>query len=180
MKSCRNGHVAERTKFGACKECLREASIRWRLRHPDRARKRSRDWDRKNRELVNARRQIRRDEKGLSINQVLREWRARNPEKVKEYAARHGARIMAERRAHTPKWVDREALKAIYAECPPGYEVDHIVPILGKNFSGLHVPWNLQYLTVRENRSKGNRLSEDVGSPLAVPTLHAQQDQMSC
>lgn len=54
-------------------------------------------------------------------------------------------------------WSETEAIKAFYDACPEGYEVDHIVPLLGKTVSGLHVLGNLQYLTVAENRAKGNK-----------------------
>lgn len=57
-----------------------------------------------------------------------------------------------------PSWVDKEALKNIYDNCPKGMEVDHIVPLSGKIVSGLHVPWNLQYLTPEENKRKTNKL----------------------
>jgi len=36
------------------------------------------------------------------------------------------------------------------------YHVDHIMPLNHNKFTGLHAPWNLQILTVRENCQKRN------------------------
>ena len=55
-------------------------------------------------------------------------------------------------------WTNIEKIKEIYKNCPKGYHVDHIIPLQGKNVSGLHVENNLQYLTATQNISKGNKL----------------------
>ena len=60
-----------------------------------------------------------------------------------------------------PRWVDRRAIVDIYAARPDGQEVDHIVPINGKFVSGLHVPWNLQYLSPTANKEKSNKHSDE-------------------
>lgn len=38
-----------------------------------------------------------------------------------------------------------------------GFEVDHVIPLNGKDVSGLHVLGNLQVLSKSANRSKGNK-----------------------
>ena len=48
-------------------------------------------------------------------------------------------------------------LQDIWDNCPKGHQVDHIHPLNGENCSGLHVPWNLQYLSEEENIEKSNK-----------------------
>jgi len=69
-----------------------------------------------------------------------------------KYAKRRASKLQ-----RTPSWADDLVIQMIYEDCPEGYHVDHIIPLQGENVSGLHVAWNLQYLTAEENCSKGNR-----------------------
>ena len=97
-----------------------------------------------------------------------------NPGKKKEYEKNHQknnrdsylasqkqreAKHRAVKLNATPKWVDVDKLRQIYKDCPPGYHVDHIVPLKGKTVCGLHVPHNLQYLPALENIRKSNKLT---------------------
>lgn len=70
-------------------------------------------------------------------------------------------------RIATPPWLtssDRAAIAAIYRaarrlsyETGVPHDVDHIVPLQGRNVCGLHVPANLRPLPARDNRIKGAR-----------------------
>jgi len=77
------------------------------------------------------------------------------------------AKIQAKRSKRKPKWIKdvfEEEIKIWYKRAKilekftgEQWEVDHIVPMNGKNVSGLHVPWNMQLLTKKDNRDKRNK-----------------------
>ena len=67
------------------------------------------------------------------------------------------AAYRAKKIERTPVWANREAIKSIYERCPNGYHVDHVIPLRGKNVSGLHVADNLQILPAQENLKKSNK-----------------------
>lgn len=64
-------------------------------------------------------------------------------------------RYQARRYQQTPPDADQHQIKEIYAHCPDGHEVDHVIPI---SRGGSHHQLNLQYLPMPENRRKSNRL----------------------
>lgn len=86
-----------------------------------------------------------------SIRAKHREHYQKNKSLYREKRARRRANELQA----TPSWVNKKDLLTIYKNCPPGFHVDHIIPLNGKSVCGLHVPWNLQYLTAEENLKKG-------------------------
>ena len=60
----------------------------------------------------------------------------------------------------TPPWLSDEhvnQMKRIREKCPPGFHIDHEVPLKGPNVCGLNVPWNLVIVPAKENLVKHNR-----------------------
>jgi hypothetical protein len=66
-------------------------------------------------------------------------------------------------RMATPPWADLDSIRGVYEAAVSltnstgqPYEVDHIIPLRGKNVCGLHVPENLRVIPKRDNRRKAN------------------------
>lgn len=102
--------------------------------------------------VVSGRRETEREVRKEYAKQIRQSY----PWKKRHYEAIRRAR----KKSATPKWACLETIKLIYKNCPVGYEVDHIIPLLGKTVSGLHVPENLQYLLKSENRIKSNKVAD--------------------
>lgn len=83
---------------------------------------------------------------------AMRDWQRRNPEKCRASTARRKAQKLQATLGNS----DTAKTDEVYAACPEGYEVDHIIPLQGENVCGLHVSWNLQYLTPGDNIRKSN------------------------
>ena len=88
-----------------------------------------------------------------------RDWRDNNREQYRKTKKLVEAKRRALKTSSILSEKYKEDLREIYSKCPPGYQVDHIIPLKGRQVTGLHVPWNLQYLTPSENASKGNRIN---------------------
>ena len=69
-----------------------------------------------------------------------------------------------DRNLRIPSWFNTQKtiIDKFYRDCPINYHVDHIIPLKGKLVSGLHVIENLQYLTEKENLTKGNSYNIDI------------------
>jgi hypothetical protein len=112
---------------------------------------------------------IRRATKGTSIEDPekvrarTKAWKEVNPAKVIANTTRRKKHV----KLRTPSWLTKDDHKVIWGfysiaamltkHNNEKWEVDHIIPLLGKNVSGLHVPSNLQLLRSSDNLKKSNQ-----------------------
>lgn len=184
-KPCKHGHVSERYIGGDCVTCkavYREANqgaiARYKREYLEnnrdavleyhrqyRANNReariaaSRRYREENRQAIaNAKREYR-EANREAIAAYNQKWRDENPHRVNaQIAKRRAAKLQA-----TPPWLTKEHHDEIgvhYAVSAylGNHHVDHIVPLNHPEVCGLHVPWNLQVITVEANLAKSNTL----------------------
>lgn len=190
-KPCPEGHSGERyVGNNDCTECSKIRAREYGRKNAERARKKTREWYWANAERAREREKTRYHAAPTLVRERSKQWQLDNPEKYQEnqrraYATRKEVykgkaiawakanprkrrSIMAANRARrqnakiplSKPYLDW--MQFIYEICPEGYEVDHIYPVNGKNSCGLHVPWNLQHLPSEVNRSKSNKLPEEL------------------
>jgi len=91
-------------------------------------------------------------------------WQRKNREHLRAYQREYYSGKYAARNAKNSKrlkeryvYNDMDEIQKFYRKCPKGFHVDHIIPLNGKNISGLHTIGNLQYLLATENQHKYNK-----------------------
>ena len=143
---CKHGHIDKRqTSDGTCMACSREKSSKWALL---------------NRDLYLERKTASNNKRKHKNQLYAQQWRQVNPEKKNAFEAnRRAAKLQ-----RTPSWANLFEIKMFYevaevlSRSGVLFHVDHIVPLKGKEASGLHVESNLQVLPWHQNLQKGNRL----------------------
>lgn len=120
----------------------------WNIKNPNKVKKIAANWYENNKDKKKAQVKI---------------WSIKNKEKVNSLSSKKRA-IKLNR---TPKWLTKihfneinlfyKLAKIKTEKTGVKHHVDHIIPLQGKNISGLHVPWNLQILTETENIKKSNK-----------------------
>lgn len=95
--------------------------------------------------------------------QIGRQYRIDNKHKVNAWSKKHKVAKLQ----RTPRWLtpeDHKHIEWLYAFAAHltelkgvPYHVDHIIPLQGKNVSGLHVPSNLRVIPGVENVRKSNK-----------------------
>ena len=153
-----------------CKPCKKEHKDAWYVRNAESECKKAMQYHYENY-----------DKNKEKISERVIKWQRENKEKYAEKSKRcyektkdkrfaYAAFKRATKRNAVPKWISgqlKQEIQKFYVEARlktrdtgTKYEVDHIVPLMGKEVCGLHVPWNLRVITQFENRSKQNRFEE--------------------
>jgi hypothetical protein len=89
-----------------------------------------------------------------------KEWKENNKGKINSYTAKRRVRLISSflSCANTNKITKiYEQARKLTKETGIKHEVDHIIPLQGKNVCGFHVEWNLQVITKEENQHKKNK-----------------------
>lgn len=174
-ESFRKARAARPTmKKGRCKKCESACTMAWNKANPEKVKKnlakhrpqsliRMAKWNRANRAYLTEYMRGYRENNRERVNEI----NAASQKKYREKRRPYNTERQVRRRAQVASWANLDAIRAIYVECRRltketgiPHHVDHIIPLNGKNVSGLHVETNLQILMASENCRKRNTVME--------------------
>lgn len=162
-----------RKRYSKNPDKYRAISRKFREKNLEYCQEKSREYKELNKDAINKRRRDRYAKNPEFYKEIRRNYYSKNSDLCREYARiyrsenlKYYGKLNCDRLKRitiaTPKWANREIINLIYAKKPDGMHVDHIVPITNDIVCGLHCEQNLQYLTAKENISKGNRYWPDM------------------
>jgi len=159
--------------YQTCRRCRQLQNYEWDKNNRDKKNESDRKWRKANPEKLWANRNPEEHRAKTAI--ATAKWLAKNPDYSHQHYLKNKTRYVAARARRraaqtnaTPSWltaIDKAQIQEMYdvsvareTQIGVKHHVDHIIPIMGKNVSGMHVPWNLQVITATENLSKGWRI----------------------
>jgi hypothetical protein len=162
-KPCKNGHIAERiTGSGHCTICAKEYFTK---RYKNKKEELLAYFKRPD---VKARCRARRNAARAANPGSRKEEKRKDYERHKERYISNSIARKISKKHRTPSWTDPDKILEVYKEAARltketgiPHRVDHIVPLQGKLVSGLHVSWNLQIITEKQNLLKSNKFDPD-------------------
>lgn len=161
---CKHGHLAaRRAKTGECLKCRALKLTIWRKENCEKVKIHNTHQYKKHSEKIKIQAKKYYIENSDVVKQKQREYQKKN---ISKYIANNAKRELSKKQ-RTPAWLTEEdywmieqayelaTLRTKLLGFP--WSVDHVIPLQGKNVSGLHVPINLQVISAKANRQKSNR-----------------------
>jgi hypothetical protein len=158
------------TKRKQCVACNRRMTTDWKKANPNRAKESDRNWRLANPDRVKANKKNWANDNPEKRRAATRKWNSANPHIMNANCAKRRVRRIQATIYPEYDWL----IQAFYARAQQltdqtgiPHEVDHIIPLYGKNEAlehvvcGLHIPTNLDIVSVVTNRLKSCKFYDE-------------------